>query len=66
MVAEVDDLDAVADEFEVDRVDGAVVAIADRHGGEQTEGGRRHAVAGGIYVVPQTMATVVVMLPPTL
>ena len=36
MKAEVNDLDAVPDELEVDRVDGAVVAIADRNGGENT------------------------------
>ena len=47
MVAKVNDLDAVADEFEVDRVDGAIVAIADRYGGQQPQGGRSHANANG-------------------
>ena len=41
MVAEVNDLDAVTDQFEVDRVDGAVMAIADRHGGKNANC-RRH------------------------
>ena len=36
MKAEVNDLDTVPDELQVDRVDGAVVAIADRNGGENT------------------------------
>ena len=39
VVAEINDLDPVADEFEVDRVDGAVVPVADGHGGQQAEGG---------------------------
>ena len=37
MVAEINHLEAVADELEVDRVDGAVVPIANRHGGQQAE-----------------------------
>ena len=44
MVAEIDDLDAVADEFEVDGVDGAVVPVADGHGGQQADA----AMGGGM------------------
>jgi hypothetical protein len=48
MVTEVDDLDAVADELQVDGVDGAVVAIADRHRGQQTDGTPRKLWLGTV------------------
>ena len=38
MKAEVDDFDPVPDELEVDRVDRAVVTIANRNGGENADG----------------------------
>src|SRR5438270_4725276 len=34
VIAEIDDFNAVPDELEIDRVDGAVVSVADRHGGD--------------------------------
>ena len=38
MKAEINDLDAVPDEFEIDRVDRAVVSIANRDGCENSNG----------------------------
>lgn len=40
VVAEVNDLDALADELQVDGVDGAVVPVADGDGGQEAKGGR--------------------------
>jgi hypothetical protein len=37
MIAEIDDLDAMLHQLEVDRVDGTVVSVADRDGGEDTD-----------------------------
>src|SRR5262249_1821249 len=41
VIAEIDHFDPVPNEFQVDRVDRAVVAIANRHGGKNSNG-RRH------------------------
>ena len=38
MKPKINDLDAVADEFEIDRVDGAVVSIANRNSSENANG----------------------------
>src|SRR2546430_1080660 len=37
VIAEVDDFDAMMDQFLVDRVDGAVMAVADGDGGEDSD-----------------------------
>ena len=69
VVAEVDHLDAVADQFEVDRVDGAVVPVADRDGGEDGGLARRRSRIVPISESafgPQIITTLVVMLPPML
>ncbi len=37
MITKINDLDAVPDEFQVDRVDGAIVSIADRDSGQNAD-----------------------------
>ena len=49
MVAEVDDLDAVARQLDVDGGDSAVVAVAHRHGREDAQGGGRAGGLGGSH-----------------
>jgi hypothetical protein len=43
MIAEIHDLDSVPDKLEVDRVDGAIVPIANRDSGENSDR-RSHGV----------------------
>ena len=52
VVAEVDDLDAMAGELDVDRGDGTVMAVADRHGREDAQGDARSpgGVGGAAWV----------------
>src|SRR2546430_5714902 len=38
MVSEIDDLEAASDELQVDGVDGAIVPVADRNRGQQSDG----------------------------
>ncbi len=61
MVAQIDDFDAMADEFKIDGIDGTVVAIADGNRGEEP-----NWWSFCHYEDPQIITTLVVTEPPML